>query len=131
MASITRSAVGIDSWWKPLVTLTTRSFLGDGDAARMGAAAAPRTAIKASARMSAPVGLAAVALDRDALGRQHLVLQGEHAGRGLVDLPGERDRALQDGGQAGLVLDARLRILVLHHQVGVGHVEAQQLARRQ
>ena len=57
-----------------------------------------------------------MALDRDALGRQHLVLQGEHAGRGLVDLARERDRALQDGGQAPLVLDAGLRVLVLDDQ---------------
>ena len=41
----------------------------------------------------APVGLAAVALHGDALGLQHHALQRVHAGGGLVDLPGEGDRA--------------------------------------
>ena len=43
----------------------------------------------------------------------------------------ERDRALENRLQPRAILNARLRVLVLDDQVRVGHVERQQLARRQ
>src|SRR6185436_14153282 len=55
--------------------------------------------------ISAPVSLAADALNRDLLRLQHLVLQRVHAGGGLVDVPDERDRGLQDRLEPLLVLD--------------------------
>src|SRR4029079_7862062 len=80
-------------------------------------------------RRSGRIGLAPAPLDRYALRFEYFVLERVHARRCLVDLAREGDRTGQDGLQLFLVLDARLRILVLDHQVGVGHVELQQLAR--
>src|SRR5262245_17927222 len=58
------------------------------------------------------------ALDRNALRRHHFVLEGKHRGGGFIDRLHERERALQYRCEARLVLDARRRVLVLHHQVG-------------
>src|SRR6478609_6006679 len=74
-------------------------------------------------RMLCRVGLAAAPLDRDTLTLQHFVLERVHASCRLVDLAREGDRPGQDGLELFLVLDARLRVLVLDHQVGVRHVE--------
>src|SRR4030095_6880313 len=65
---------------------------------------------------------AADALHGDALRREHLVLQGVHARRRLIDMAHERQRALQDGFESLAILDARLGILVLDHQKRVRHV---------
>src|SRR4051794_9101951 len=75
------------------------------------------------------IGLAAAPLDRYVLSLQHFVLKRVHASCRLIDLARERDRAGQDRLELFLVLDARLRILVLDDQIGVRHVELQQLAR--
>src|SRR5215471_6619856 len=77
------------------------------------------------------ISLPPAPLDRDALGFQHFVLERIHASCGLVDLACESNRAGQDRFELFLVLNARLRILVLDHQIGVGDVELQQLARRE
>src|SRR5258708_26490798 len=76
----------------------------------------------------ASVGLPATTLNRDALAGQNLVLQGVQASRRLVDLPRERDGSGQDREQPLLVLDAGLRVLVLHHQVRPGDIQREQLA---
>ena len=62
---------------------------------------------------------------------QHLVLQGVHARRRFIDAADERDRTLQNRLQPLPILNPRLRIFVLDHQVRVGDVEIQQLARGQ
>ena len=58
-------------------------------------------------------------------------MQREHRAGGLVDVAHERDRPLQDRLQPLLVLDARLRVLVLDDEVRVRDVELQELARRE
>src|SRR6185295_4189336 len=80
---------------------------------------------------SRPVGDASPTLHRDPLRWQHLGVERVHAGRGLVDLAGKGDRALEDGLEAHLVLDASASVLLLDHQRRVGHVQLQQLARRE
>src|SRR5688500_4136879 len=65
-----------------------------------------------------PISLSSNTLHGNVLRREHFVLQREHAGRGLVDPAGERDRALQDRFELLLVLNARLRVFVLDDQVG-------------
>src|SRR4029453_11869435 len=93
------------------------------------AAAASRRRLMGSLR-SAPGGVASGALHGDALRGEDVVLEREHAGRGLVDLARERDRAGEDRRELLLVLDAGLRVLVLDHEVRVRDVERQQLAGR-
>src|SRR5712692_8199778 len=78
---------------------------------------------RTSRTTSGPVRLPPASLDGDRLRGQHLVVERVHAGRGLVDLAGEGDRALQDRPEALLVLDAGRRVLVLHDEIRVGHVE--------
>src|SRR5262245_63054138 len=77
------------------------------------------------------VGFAPDALHRDVLRLEHLVLQRIHARCGLVDVPDERDRPLQDRLDALPVLDARLRVFVLDDEVRVGDVEFQQIPGRE
>src|ERR1051325_5136519 len=74
-------------------------------------------------------GLAPGALHRNLLRPEHLVLQREHAARCFVDVSHKCQRALQNRLEPLAILDARLRIFVLDHQMRVGHVERQQLAR--
>ena len=57
------------------------------------------------------------------------MLQGKHAGGGLVDATDERDRPLQNGFEAFPILEARFRVFMLDDQMRVRHVELQQLAR--
>ena len=60
---------------------------------------------------------------------QHLVLQCVHARRGLVDVPHERQRSLQDRLQLRSILNPRRRVFVLDDEMRVGNVERQQLSR--
>src|SRR6187549_1774398 len=54
-----------------------------------------------------------------------------HAPRGLVDPAGERDRALEDGLQELLVLNAGSRVLVLDDQRRIRDVEIEEFPRGQ
>src|SRR5438477_910594 len=80
---------------------------------------------------SGAVGLAPRALNGNPLRLQHLVLKGIHAGGSFVDTPDERDRALKDRLQALAILDTGFGVFVFDHQVRVGDVQLQQLARRE
>ena len=71
------------------------------------------------------VRLSAAALNRNALIRQHFILKRVHTGGRFVDLASERDRALQDGLQLLFVLYPGGRVLVLHYQMSICHVELQ------
>src|SRR5687767_885507 len=93
------------------------------------AAAAATTTTKRRRFISAPIGLPADALDGDSLGRQHLVLQGVHGRRGLVDAADEGQRTLKDRLEPLAILDARLRIFVLDDEWRAGDVEIEQLPR--
>src|SRR5258708_17915913 len=81
--------------------------------------------------VSRAIGLPTDPLDRDVLCRQHLVLQREHARGRFVDAADEGDRSLEDRFDALAILDARLRVLMLHDEVRVGHVELQQIPLRE
>src|SRR3979411_1923521 len=70
-------------------------------------------------RDSGPIRLASHPLNWDALRREDLVLQREHARGGFVDATHERDRPLEDRFEAFAILEARLWIFVLDDQVGV------------
>lgn len=72
---------------------------------------------------SASIRLPSEALRVETLGGQHLVLQREHAGRGLVNPAYELDRALEDRPDARRVLDASRLKLVLDDEVRVRYVE--------
>jgi hypothetical protein len=72
-----------------------------------------------------------VSLHWDALGREDLVLEGEHVGGRAVDVPGERDRSGQDRLQQLSFLDARRRVLVLDDQRRGGEVDVEQLTGRE
>src|SRR5580765_6630105 len=77
------------------------------------------------------IRLTADALDRNSLSAQDLVLQRVHGGRGLVDMPYEGDRPLQNRLQAIAILDSRLRVLVFDDERRPHDVERQQLTRGQ
>src|SRR6266699_4167597 len=74
------------------------------------------------------VGFAPDALHGDSLGGEHLVLQGVHRRRGLVDRPRESERCRENRREPRLILNASLRVFVLHDQEGLLRIDAQQLA---
>src|SRR6188474_1954113 len=79
---------------------------------------ARRRRVVMSLLTSRPVCLSAHTLDRDALTREHLVLQRVHRRGGFVDGLGEGERAFQNRRELLTVLHAGSRILVLDNQEG-------------
>ena len=77
------------------------------------------------------MGLTADTLRGNPLRSQHLMLEGIHRRRRLVDRAREGERCGEDRRQARLVLCARRRILVLDDQESLLRIDAQQLAGRQ
>ena len=81
--------------------------------------------------ISRSIGLTADALNGNALGRQHFVLQRVHGCGCLVYPAHEGHRSPEDRFQPLAILTARGLILVLDDEGGIRHVESEKLARRQ
>src|SRR5216683_505364 len=93
------------------------------EAARAAAASAFAAFTTEPLAPSRSVGLAPDALRGNPLGSEDFVLERIHAGGRFVDAADERDRALQDWRHARPILNARLGVLVLHDEMGIGDVQ--------